>query len=181
MKITKIRYYDGALDKVSRLGLSGLFLELQLALLDTELLVEESKDGNSGAVVREKIDAALDSLGGWTKKASGGIDWIKKIRYNDSIVARLGVEVQVSARSDLMVRDVVHFRNSLQEGEIDVGVLVVPSDRLESFLPDRAPRLTDAVRIIESEYKEAMTFPIIVVAIEHDGAGVALPKRKRSR
>lgn len=181
MKITTIRYYDGARDKVSRLGLSGLFLELLGVILDTQLLVEESKDGNSGAVVRETMDEALEAVGGWTKKASGGIDWIKKIRYNDTVIARLGVEIQVSARSDLMVRDVVHFRNSLQKGEIDVGVLVVPSDRLEGYLPDRAPRLTDAIRIIETEFTEAMTFPIIVVAIEHDGQGPALPKRARKR
>jgi hypothetical protein len=179
MKITAIRYYDGARDKVSRLGLSGLFLELQSALLDTELLVRESRDGNSGAAVRERIDDALNLLGGWQKKVAGGIDWVKKIRYNDTVIARLGVEIQVSARSDLMVRDIVHFRNSLQEGEIDVGVLVVPSDRLESFLPDRAPSLRDAIRYIEVEFKEAATFPIIVIAIEHDGTGEALPKRKR--
>lgn len=142
-------------------------------------MLHESRDANSGAVVRERIDNALNALGGWQKKASGGIDWIKKIRYNDSIVARIGVEIQVSARSDLMVRDIVHFRNSLQEGTIDVGVLVVPSDRLESFLPDRAPSLRDAIRYIEVEFKEATTFPIIVIAVEHDGQGEALPKRKR--
>lgn len=71
MKITAIRYYDGARDKVSRLGLSILFLELQSAILDTELLIDESRDANSGAVVREHLDSALAGLGGWQKKATG--------------------------------------------------------------------------------------------------------------
>jgi hypothetical protein len=62
---------------------------------------------------------------------------------------------------------------------IDVAVIVVPSDRLEQFLPDRSPAFRDAVRYIEVEFQEAMTFPIIVMAIEHDGAGPALTKQKR--
>ena len=93
----------------------------------------------------------------------------------------MGVEVQVSARSDLIVRDVVHLRNSLQEGEIEVGVIVLPSDLLQTYLPDRTPGLRDAFRIIESEFQEATTYPIAVIAVEHDGSSdTPLPKQRRN-
>jgi len=181
MKITKIKYYNGSRDKVCRLGLSALFLELQQTLLNTEIRLLEEKDANGAAEIRKKLDKNFENAGDWHKKTTGGVDWIKRIRYNDSIVSRLGVQVQVSARSDLLIRDIVHLRNSLQKGEIDVGVIVVPDDRLQIYLPDRTPCFKDAVRYIEYEFKEAMTFPIILIAIEHDGPGEALSKQKRKR
>jgi hypothetical protein len=179
MKITAIKYYDGSQDKVSRLGLSSLFLELQQALLDTEVLLLEEKDANGAAEVRKAIDEALGARNDWVNTSTGDVDWIKRIRYNNTVIARLGVEIQISARSDLIIRDIVHLRNSLQEGNIDVAVIVVPSDRMERFLPDRSPAFRDAIRYIEDEFKEAMTFPIVVMAIEHDGPGPALKKQKR--
>lgn len=187
MKITKIKYYGGARDKVCRLGISHLFLELQQIIFDTEIRLLEKKDANSAAVIREALDAGFEALnegkseeeGKWIKTASGGVDWVKRMRYNHSIVSRIGVEIQVSARSDLLIRDIVHLRNSLQEGKIDVGVIVVPDDRLQQFIPDRTPSFKDAVRYVEEEFKEAMTFPIIIMAIEHDGpSDVPLPKKK---
>ena len=66
----------------------------------------------------------------------------------------------------------------LQESHIDAGVIVVPSDRFQTFLPDRTPSFRDVVRYIEQEFKEAMTFPIIVIAVEHDDVGTALPKKR---
>lgn len=181
MKITKIKYYDGAKDKVCRLGISSLFLELQSILLDCQVEVLEKKNANGAAVLREVIDQKFKDVGEWKNRVTGSVDWIKRIRYNNSIVSRLGVEVQVSARSDLLIRDIVHLRNFLQSGEIDVGVIVVPDDRLQYFLPDRTPSYRDAIRYIEDEFKEAMTYPIIVMAIEHDDPGDALPKRARRR
>jgi site-specific DNA-methyltransferase (adenine-specific) len=94
---------------------------------------------------------------------------------------RMGVEIQVSARSDMLIRDVVHLRNSLQQGEIDIGIIVVPSVRLQSFLTDRTPSLKDALRYVEQEFKEATTFPIVIIAIEHDAPGKALPKKKTNK
>jgi len=179
MKITKIKYYGGARDKVCRLGISNLFLELQEIILNTHIALLEEVQANGAAVIREEIDKSFEQAGEWQKTISGGIDWIKRIRYNQTIVSRIGVEVQVSARSDLLIRDIVHLRNSIQEGEIDVGVIVVPDDKLQTFLPDRTPSYCDAIRYIENEFKEAMTFPIIIIAIEHDESGDPLPKRKR--
>lgn len=179
MKITKIKFYNGSRDKVCRLGLSALFLELQQILLETDIRLFETKDANGAAVIRKELDDGFGAAGEWKKQTTGGIDWIKRIRYNNSIISRIGVEIQVSARSDLLIRDVVHLRNSLQAGEIDVGIIVVPDDRLQVFLPDRTPSFKDAVRYIEEEFKEAMTFPIVVIAIEHDGPGKPLGKQKR--
>jgi hypothetical protein len=92
----------------------------------------------------------------------------------------MGVEIQVSARSDLLIRDVVHLRNSIQLGAIDLGVIVVPSDKMQYFLPDRTPSYRDAIRYIEEEFVEAQNFPIVIIAVEHDGSSAeALPKQKR--
>ena len=105
--------------------------------------------------------------------------WIGQVRYNNRFLSRLGVEIQVSSRSDLLIRDIVHLRNSLQEGIIDIGIIVVPNDEMQVFLPDRTPSYRDAVRYIEKEFKEATTFPIIIIGIEHDGlSDKALPKKK---
>jgi hypothetical protein len=179
MKISKLRFYDGAREKVCRLGLSHLFLELQEIIFATEIRLLPEKDANGAAHVRERLDDQFAALEHWEKTASGGVDWIKRIRYNESVLARLGVEIQVSSRSDLLIRDIVHLRNSLQEGIIDVGVIVVPDDATQVFLPDRTPSYRDAVRYIEKEFKEATNFPIIVMAIEHDGiSDKPLPKKR---
>lgn len=181
MKITTIKYYGGARDKVCRLALADLFLEVQQILLDTRIELLEQPEANSAAVIRERLDERFEKAGDWTKKVSGGIDWIKRLRYNQTLAVKMGVEVQVSARSDLLIRDIVHLRNSLQKSEIDIGLIVVPSDRLQSLLTDRTPSLKDALRYIEQEFKEAMTFPIVVIAIEHDAPGKALPKKKTNK
>jgi hypothetical protein len=177
--ISDIKYYDGARDKICRLGLTESFLEIEEALLETNISLEETRKANDSGVVRGALDAALGKNEGWTQIKAGGIDWCKHRRYNVNFISKVGVEIQVSARSDLLIRDVVHLRNSLQNAEIDVGVIVVPSNRMQKFLPDRTPSFRDAVRYIEQEFKEATTFPIVVIAVEHDAAGVALVKRKR--
>jgi hypothetical protein len=139
MKISHLKFYGGARDKVCRLGLAHLFLELQQIVLDTDIRLLPQKDTNGAAYVRQALDESFERCGEWTKTTSGGIDWIKRIRYNESIVARMGVEVQVFARSDLLIRDIVHLRNSLQDGTIDIGVIVVPDNLMQVYLPDRTP------------------------------------------
>jgi hypothetical protein len=166
---------------VCRLGLSDLFLELQQIIFEATILIEEKQQANGAAVVREVLDAGFARRPDWVKTQSGGVDWVKRIRYNSTFIARLGVEIQVSSRSDLLIRDIVHLRNKLQEGYIDVGVIVVPSDHFQFYLVDRTPSLKDARRYIEDEFKEAMTFPIVIIAVEYDGIGPALPKKKTNR
>lgn len=179
MKITQLRYYDGAREKVCRLGLADLFLELQDIVLSVPVYVKEERDANGAGYLRRRIDEEFASRTGWVKTSTGGIDWQKKLRYNQTFLVRLGAELQVSARSDLLVRDIVHLRNSLDKGEIEVGVIVVPSVQLQIYLPDRTPSFRDAVRYIEDEFKEAMNFPLVIMGIEHDGPGDPLPKQVR--
>lgn len=179
MKITSVIFYDGARQKICKLGLADLFIEVQEILLNTVLLLSETKESNGAAVVREMIDSGFAAGADWIKIVAGGMDWKKSIRFNRTAMAAIGVEVQVSARSDLLVRDIVHLRNSIDSGDIEAGVIVVPSDAMQVFLPDRTPCLSDARRYIEEEFKEAMTKPLIVMAVEHDGIGPALPKKKR--
>jgi hypothetical protein len=181
MKITAIRYYGGARDKVCRLALADLFLELQQILLDTKIELIEQSQANSAGVIREQIDKGFEKAADWVKTAAGGIDWVKRLKYNQTLVVKMGVEIQVSARSDLLIRDIVHLRNHLQESKIDIGARHYDHDRLHIFLPDRTPSLRDALRYIEQEFKEATTFPIIVLAVEHDGIGKVLPKKKTNR
>ena len=177
MKIAAIRYYGGARQKICRLGLADLFLELHDIILRTSIALEEKLKANGVGAIREALDKSFSKGDDWVGIKAGGIDWVKRVRFNQSILVRLGVEIQVSARSDLLIRDVVHLRNSLQQAEIDVGVIVVPDDRMQKFLTDRTPSFSDAVRYIEVEFKEATTFPIVLIAVEHDLIGAAIPKK----
>jgi hypothetical protein len=59
---------------------------------------------------------------------SGAIDWQKCLIINGIRIC-IGVEIQFSARSDLLGIDIIHLRQAIPAGEIDVGILVVPNDR----------------------------------------------------
>jgi hypothetical protein len=92
----------------------------------------------------------------------------------------LGVEVQFSARSDLVVVDLIHLRKAVTDGKIDVAVLVVPSDVLGVYLTDRGPKMADAKRHVREA--RADDLPLLLIALEHDGSGPALAKQpKRGR
>jgi hypothetical protein len=166
--------YDGFYEKTKRLGLEGILNEVRAILGNFELRVLEKKDGNGGAALRELIDARFKAAGTWKKIQSGGIDWTKCHRANGTEVC-LGIEIQVSARSDMLVMDIQHLRLAMIEGSIDVGVLAVPSDKLGNFLTDRAPCLSDAKRHVD--VARAADLPLLLVGITHDGPGDALPKR----
>lgn len=179
MKITEIKYYSGSLERITKLGLSALFLEAQAIFLDTKVYLLESKDANGAAEIRKMVDASFTSSGGWEKAQTGDVDWIKKFRYNRTLIASIGVEVQLSARSDLLIRDLVHLRNAIQNGIIEVGLIVVPSDKMQNYLPDRTPSFRDAKRIFEVEFPEAQNIPLVLMAVEHDGEGPPIIKQKR--
>ena len=182
MKISKMKFYGGSREKVCRLGLAHVFLELQEILISTEVRVLNVKQANGAGRVRELIDGGFAIYPDWIQSKSGDIDWVKKLRYNDTILSRIGVEIQVSGRSDLLARDIVHIRNNLQDSIIDVGVIVVPSDELALFLTDRVADFSYAVRYVEHELREAQTYPIILLAIEHDGfADKAIPKKTTNK
>lgn len=155
---------------------------MQEILISTEVRILEEKQANSAGVVRELIDAKFGEYDDWVLSKSGDIDWVKRFRYNQTIVSRIGVEVQVSGRSDLLARDIVHIRNNLQDSHIDVGVIVVPADSFEFYLTDRIANYSYAVRYVEEELREAQAYPIVLLGIEHDGfSDNALPKKRTNR
>lgn len=168
--------YDGFYERTKRLGLDGLLNEAREVLGAFELRVLEEKDSNGGAALREMIDARFAVAEGWTKIQSGGVDWTKCHRAN-GIQVCLGIEVQMSARSDMLVMDIQHLRVAMSDGRIDVGILAVPSDALGRFLTDRAPCLSDAKR--HMEMARATDLPILLIGLLHDGPGPALVKRTR--
>jgi len=169
-------YYDGAAERIERLGLSPLIDEIKSAITGFQLLVEERVDANGGAAVRKLIDAQFDKLGGWTRKVTGDIDWTKCKTVNGTRVC-IGVEVQVSARSDLLVMDMIHLHAAFRDGRIDVGLVIVPSDRLSRFLTDRAPCMSDAKRHANAARLEDSS--LVLFAIEHEGPGRPLVKQAK--
>jgi hypothetical protein len=177
-KITSEAVYNGALERINRLGLDPLMDQVRSILTGFDLLVKEERDTNGGAAVRKMIDAQFEEAGGWTKKQTGGVDWTKCLLINGAKVC-IGVEIQFSARSDLVVVDLIHLRKNIIQGMIDVGILVVPDDQLAVFLTDRGPNLADALKhVVEAKVDD---LPLIVIALCHDGPGPALAKQAKKR
>jgi hypothetical protein len=177
-KLTDEVPFGGAVEKIARLGLAPLYREVQEILKGFTLLVKEKKNANGGKAVRVLIDARFEARQktGWKKRQTGAVDWTK-CRVVDGTKVCLGVEVQMSARSDLIIIDLIHLRLALTSGGIDIGILVVSSDKLGPFLTDRGPRLADARRMIREARVEDL--PIILLGLEHDGPGPALPKQPK--
>jgi hypothetical protein len=169
-------YFVGTKERIGRLGLTPVVGEIRLALTGFQLSVREKKDSKGSAAVRKLIDEQFDRLGGWTKKVSGDMDWIKcKVVSGTSVC--IGVEVQISAGSDLLFMDMIHLDAAFREGRIDVGVVIVPSDKLSKYLTDRAPCMSDAKKHAKAARLEDSS--IVLFAIEHDGAGPPLAKQAK--
>jgi hypothetical protein len=173
--------YNAVVERIERLGLSAVLNEVGHILTDFNLTVAEQRDTNGGAEVRTRIDARFRAAG-WTKeeRGTGDIDWIKRVVVDGTTLA-VGVEVQVSGRGGgSHLSDLTHLATAItQEGRIDVAVMVVPTDRLAVYLTDRVEGISKVQQYVKAI--KATDLPILVVAIEHDGPGPALPKqRKRS-
>lgn len=172
-KIVEEIAYNGFAAKVARLGLAPLVDEVRRALTGFTLNLAEKKNANGAAAVRVMLDGSFESLGGWKKTVSGDVDWIKMV-VQGSITTGIGVEVQISGRSDMLAVDVIHLRRKIKDGAIDAGVIVVPSEATGVFLVDRTPTIADAKRhITEADFDDS---PILLIAFEHDGPGPALKK-----
>lgn len=169
--ISKIIDYNGFKTKATRLGLLSLAMEAQETLVAFTLLVEEKKHANGTRGIRRNIDHAFDVVGGWTKLVSGGVDWTKQSKRG----ATIGVEVQVSGRSDMLAVDIMHLKEQIEKGEIDVGIIVVPDDKLSRFLTDRTPNLATAIKHVDHRAKD---LPIRIIAFGHDGVGEPLIKMR---
>jgi hypothetical protein len=89
-----------------------------------------------------------------------------------------GVEIQfsVTAQSDLLFVDLQYLYDEIVAGRIDVGVMIVPSNKLAYFLKDDVATFTDALKDIKRA--NASHFPLAVLALEHDGPGPSLTKRR---
>ena len=71
-EIADRKFYNGAEQRIARLGLTPLWKELESILTGFDLRVEEKKNANGGAAVREKIDEAFTQAAGWTRTPSLG-------------------------------------------------------------------------------------------------------------
>jgi len=110
-------HYDGATQKVARLGLGPLLNEVREIIQGFELRVAEQRDANGGAAVRRMIDQQFDKAKGWTFKKTGDVDWTKCHVVNGTSLC-IAVEIQFSARSDLLVVDLIAGRRSTKERSI---------------------------------------------------------------
>ena len=157
---------------MNRLGLGPLLTEIEQMLQSHVALLAEETQANGAAELREQLDGLFKD--DWTPAKVGDIDWVRCKKINGTQVC-LGVEIQVSGRSEMLYKDVLHLRRRIECGDIDLGVIVVPSDRLQKFLPDRTPSSSYAVKVIREQ--DADRLPIVLIEIEHDGPGPALIKR----
>ena len=172
--ITETRDYNGFAEKARRLGLDALVADATATVTGFPLLIEETKQANGTRDLRRTIDSGFAELGGWQKKPVGGIDWTKQ----NGRGATVGVEVQVSGRSDMLAVDILHLSAELIAGRIDIGIIIVPDDRLSRFLTDRTPNLRTAIKHVEARARD---LPIRVLAFGHDGIGEALAKMVTNR
>ncbi len=173
-KITEIFNFDGVETKMNRLGLQIILEEVCELLRSATILLEERKQANGAAAVRELIDLRFAAASGWERKQSGDVDWMKCKVINGTKVC-LGVEIQVSARSELLYKDILHLRTRISQGDINLGIIVVPSDKMQSYLPDRTPSISFAKKVMRET--DADRLPILLIEIDHGGPGPALKKK----
>ena len=166
--------YNGFDARVKRLGLMPLLWEVTRIVTGFKLLVAEMRHANGTRQIRERIDERFETTAGWEKITSGGIDWSKRVEHG----RRIGIEVQVSGRSDMVAVDLLHLQAELRGGALDAGVIVVPDDTLAKYLTDRSPDLSTTIRHVE---RIAPSPALQVVAIRHDGEGPALPKARTNQ
>ena len=169
-------FFGGAQKKIDRLGLKGIWNELETVLTGFEFCINNDDKSDTGMVLRKLLDNRFRSRSEWTEKEGEGIDWTRCHKVNGTRVC-LGVEIQlsVSAQSDLILVDLQYLYDEIVSGRIDVGVMVVPSTKLASFLTDDVATYREAVRGIQRA--GASHYPVAVLALEHDGPGPALAKR----
>jgi hypothetical protein len=178
-KINTVKLYDGAENKMRRLGLEPLVDEVKKLIESTKIMVREkkregSKSFNGAAAIRELLDITFGESKTWEPKKTGDVDWSKCKVVNGTRVC-VGVEIQISARSELLYKDILHLKTRIVTGDIDLGIFIVPSDRLQSFLPDRTPSFSYAKKVIAEQDSDRL--PIILIEMEHDGPGPSLGKK----
>jgi len=73
--------------------------------------------------------------------------------------------------------DMIHLHAAFRGGRIDVGLVIVPSDKLSRFLTDRAPCMSDAKKHAKAARLEDSS--LVLFGIEHDGPEPALAKQSK--
>ena len=176
-KIQNEEFYGSAQRKIERLNLGSLLDEVRTILTGFSLRVLEEPNQNGAGIIRKMIDSRFADANGWTMKKTGGIDWKKCLTENGTSVC-VGVEIQLSGRSELIYRDLAHFRSSLiEKGEIDLGIEVVPSDLLATFLTERVSWYSYANKLIRETRSDDL--PLVLIGLEHDGPSlIALAKER---
>lgn len=170
-KLSEPHDFNGFRQKTSRLKLEGLVAEVEHAIGSVPVFIEEARHANGTKGIRRSIDAEFGAIAGWLKVTTGGVDWTKTTKRG----ATVGVEVQVSGRSDMLAVDIMHLKERLVDGTIDAGIIVVPDDLLSRYLTDRTPNLATALRHVRHR---ASDLPIRVWSFMHDGVGSALEKMR---
>jgi hypothetical protein len=168
-------FFGGAQNKIDRLGLQGIWNELENVLTGFEVRLNDHDNRDVGTVLRKLLDNRFRSLGSWNENQGEGVDWTRCHKVNGARVC-VGVEIQfsVSAQSDLLLVDLQYLYDEIIAGRIDVGVIVVPSTKLAQFLADDVATYRDAVRDIQRA--NASHYPLAALAFEHDRAGPVLRK-----
>jgi hypothetical protein len=170
-------FFGGAQKKIDRLGLQGIWRELENALAGFEVCFDSHDKSKAGIALRRLLDNRFRSLSTWNENQGEGVDWIRCHEVKGTRVC-VGVEIQfsVSTGSDLLLVDLQYLYDEIVAGRIDIGVIVVPSTRLAYFPADDVATHTNAVRDIQRA--SASHYPLAVLALEHDGPGPALIKRR---
>ncbi len=171
MRITVELAYDGLERRIQRLHLSPVVEEVRQLLRNMHVVLSERPSSNSGATLRKLISWEFKEAVGWLKKTGRGADWWKFVKVGDARVC-LASTIRVSGRSELIVADLRRLCRLVRGGEIDAGMVIVPSDRLASFLKGGRPSLGGTLTAIE--YSDSQGIPLLVMAVEHDGAGPPL-------
>jgi hypothetical protein len=128
--------FDGAENLIGRLGLDELLAEVRSIVTGFELLIEEKRDGNSAGAVRAMIDGRFEAAEGGVQKKTGGVDWVKKQAVNGRPrFICMGVEIQVSGRSDLVAVDLLHLRTQLCKARSTWPYLSFRATDLAASLP----------------------------------------------
>jgi hypothetical protein len=174
-KLTERAFFGGTDERLNRLGLTNVWQELENILTNFQLCLDKGENTDHGIVLRKLIHARFRSTSGWKGKRSGGVNWTRCHRIGEIRVC-LGAQIQlsVSAKSDLLLVDLQYLCDEIAGGRIDVGAIVVPSDKLAYSLADGVVRYSDAVRAVERA--QASYLPLAVLALEHDGLGPSLIK-----
>lgn len=178
--IASLKTFNGTETKLNRLGLRPLWEELKEILTGFHLNIQERLHANSAVHTRHVLEHRFEMVTGWSRRRTGELYWSKHLTKNNSRVC-LGVKIRIAGRhdlspQDLLIMEIVGLSQQLIRGSIDIAALVVPSAQFSVYLGNRAPNLVDAIRAVERT--RATDLPLIILALEHDGPGRPLPKKR---